>query len=145
MVNEVKVYITNEAVVNCQPQNCSPHCKNNRRIMLKSYKYFEDGREMVELGQNSTALLFATCSNKRTCNITSIENIQQYPNGYLYLQYSCVGKTRAGDNISYTIACAPSEDSDLWLPLSDLRRLWSDYADMQADLSLRWVYMQSCR
>ena len=58
-VNEVKVYITNEAVVNCQPQDCSPRCKNNRRIMLKSYKYFEDGREMVELGKKIARLRFS--------------------------------------------------------------------------------------
>ena len=53
--------------------------------------------------------------------------------------------------------CAPSEDSDLpslirvfadcmkkaWVlsyPLSTQRRPWSDWADAQADLSLRWVH-----
>ena len=57
--------------------------------------------------------------------------------------------------------CAPSEDSDqpghlpslirvfavrtkkAWVlsyPLSAQRRLWSDWADAQADLSLRWVH-----
>ena len=57
--------------------------------------------------------------------------------------------------------CAPSEDSDqpghplslirvfavrikkaliLSYPLSAQRRLWSDWADAQADLSLRWVH-----
>ena len=59
------------------------------------------------------------------------------------------------------IECAPSEDSDqpghppslirvfavrmkkAWVlryPLSAQRRLWSDWADAQADLSLRWVH-----
>ena len=59
------------------------------------------------------------------------------------------------------MACAPSEDSDqpghpprlirvfvvrlkeAWVlsyPLSAQRRLWSDWADAQADLSLRWAY-----
>ena len=59
------------------------------------------------------------------------------------------------------IACAPSEDSDqprhppslirvfavrmkeawfLIYPLSAQRRLWSDWADAQADLSLRWAH-----
>ena len=59
------------------------------------------------------------------------------------------------------IACAPSEDSDqlghppslirvfavrtrkpwvLRYPLSAQRRLWSDWADAQANLSLRWVH-----
>ena len=59
------------------------------------------------------------------------------------------------------MACAPSEDSDqpghppslirvlavrmnkpwvLSYPLSAQRRLWSDWADAQADLSLRWVH-----
>ena len=59
------------------------------------------------------------------------------------------------------MACAPSEDSDqpghppslirvfavrmkkalvLSYPLSAQRRLWSDWADAQADLSLRWAH-----
>ena len=59
------------------------------------------------------------------------------------------------------MACAPSEDSDqpgqppslirifavcmkkAWVlsyPMSAQRRLWSDWADAQADLSLRWVH-----
>ena len=48
--------------------------------------------------------------------------------------------------------CAPSEDSarvfavrmkKAWIlsyPLSTQQRLWSDWADTQADLSLRWVH-----
>ena len=60
------------------------------------------------------------------------------------------------------MACAPNEDSDqpghppslirvfavrMWkawvlsYPLSTQRRLWSDWADAQADLSLRWAHM----
>ena len=63
------------------------------------------------------------------------------------------------------MACAPSEDSDqtghppsliivfavrmkkAWVlsyPLSAQRRLWSDWADAQADLSLRWAHMPFC-
>ena len=63
------------------------------------------------------------------------------------------------------MACAPSEDSDqlgqstslirvfavrmkkAWVlsyPLSAQRRLWTDWADAQADLSLRWVNMPFC-
>ena len=63
------------------------------------------------------------------------------------------------------MACAPSEDSDqpghppslirvfavrmkkAWVlsyPLSAQRRLWSDWADAPADLSLRWVHMPFC-
>ena len=62
-------------------------------------------------------------------------------------------------------ACAPSEDSDqpghqpslirvfavcmkkAWIlsyPSSAQRRLWSDWADAQADLSLRWAHMLLC-
>ena len=62
-------------------------------------------------------------------------------------------------------ACAPSEDSDqpghppslIWVfamrmkkawvlsyPLSAQQRHWSDWADAQADLSLRWAHMQHC-
>ena len=61
--------------------------------------------------------------------------------------------------------CASSEDSDqpghppslirvfavrmkkAWVlsyPLSALRRLWSDWADLQADLSLRWAHRPFC-
>ena len=64
------------------------------------------------------------------------------------------------------MACAPSEDSDQpghppslirvfavrpidseGLKLSSCRqlRLWSDWADAQADLTLRWVHMPFCR
>ena len=63
------------------------------------------------------------------------------------------------------MTCAPSEDSDqprhppsltrvfavhmktAWVlsyPLSAQRRLWSDWADAQADLSLRWAHMPFC-
>ena len=63
------------------------------------------------------------------------------------------------------MACVPSEDSDqpghppslirvfavrmkkAWVlsyPLSAQWRLWSDWADAQADLSLRWEYMPFC-
>ena len=63
------------------------------------------------------------------------------------------------------IVCAPSEDSDqpghppslirvfatrvkkVWVlrcPVSAQRRLWSDWADAEADLSFRWVYMPIC-
>ena len=63
------------------------------------------------------------------------------------------------------IAFAPSEDSDqpghspslnrvfvvrmkkpwdLSYPMSVQRRLWSDWADAQADLSLRWAHMPFC-
>ena len=62
--------------------------------------------------------------------------------------------------------CAPSEDSDqpghppslirvfavrmkkargLSYPMSALRRFWSDWADAQADLSLRWAHSSFCR
>ena len=55
------------------------------------------------------------------------------------------------------MTCAPSEDSDqpfftvrmkkAWVlchPLSAQRRLWSDWADAQADLILRWAHMPFC-
>ena len=63
------------------------------------------------------------------------------------------------------MACAPSEDSyqhvhppslirifavhmkKAWVfsyPLSASQRLWSDWADAQADLSLRWAHMPFC-
>ena len=63
------------------------------------------------------------------------------------------------------MTCAPSEDSDqpghppslirvfavrmkkAWVlsyPMSAQRRLWSDWADTQADLSLRWAHMPFC-
>ena len=67
---------------------------------------------------------------------------------------------------TYKMACVPSEDSDQpvhppslirvfavrsvgsWgLKLSSCRqrKLWSDWADTQADLSLRWAHMPFCR
>ena len=68
-------------------------------------------------------------------------------------------------NKTNKMACAPSEDLDqpghppslirvftirmkkVWVlsyPLSAQRRLWSDRADAQADLSLRWAHMPLC-
>ena len=41
------------------------------------------------------------------------------------------------------MACVPSEDKKAWIlsyPLSAQQRLWSDWADAQADLSFRWVH-----
>ena len=67
---------------------------------------------------------------------------------------------------TYKMACAPSEHSDkpghppslirvfavrmkkVWVPrypLSAQRRLWSDWAEAQADLSLRWAHKPFCR
>ena len=87
------------------------------------------------------------------------------------LSPQCGGCNRAARNeISHLVtkpivACAPSEDSDqpghppslirvfavrmkkAWIvsyPLSAQRRLWSDWADAQADLSLRWAHMPLC-
>ena len=69
-------------------------------------------------------------------------------------------------SISYNILCAHNEDSDerapphmmirvyadclktLWIigyPNNALKRLFSDCANAQADLSLRWAYMNCCR
>ena len=69
-------------------------------------------------------------------------------------------------SLFYKIACAPSEDSDqpaylrsitrlfavclkthlfLGYPQGALRRLCSNCTDAQADLSLRWAHIQSCR
>ena len=61
-----------------------------------------------------------------------------------------------GHTISYRTAWAPSEDSDQSLmfirrhfgSLATHRvpcRLWSDFADADADFSLSWAHMQSCR
>ena len=43
--------------------------------------------------------------------------------------------------VSLTTHWAHSKDSD---PLSGQRRLWSDWADAQADLSLLWAHMPCC-
>ena len=72
----------------------------------------------------------------------------------------------SGHNIFYKIACAPIDDSGKPAHPCSLirvfarqslgsqgsqpssggqRRLLSDCADAQADLSLRWAHMQSCR
>ena len=74
--------------------------------------------------------------------------------------------TEPAHDKTYKMACAPSEDSDqpghppslirvfairmkkAWVrsyPLSGQRRLWSDWADAQADLSLRWAHTPFCR
>ena len=66
-----------------------------------------------------------------------------------------------GNSISYKIACTSSKDfastqsdQSFRCPPEDaldhklhsaMRRLWLDCADAQADLSLRWAHMQSCR
>ena len=82
--------------------------------------------------------------------------VDQWPifHGPLILPYIIVRQNQQND-------CAPSEDSDqpghpsslirvfavrlqkAWVfsyPLSAQRRLWSDWADAQADLSLRWAH-----
>ena len=73
----------------------------------------------------------------------------------------CDDKIEPPHDKTNKMACAPIEDSDqpghppslirvfdvrmkkAWVlsyPLSAWRRLWSDWADAQADLSLRWAY-----
>ena len=79
-----------------------------------------------------------------------------------YLKYNYIW---AASRQNQQNGCVPSEDSDqpghlpslirvfvvrmkkAWLlsyPLSTQRRLWSDWADAQADLSLRWAHMPFC-
>ena len=74
--------------------------------------------------------------------------------------------SRKWANKTNKMACAPSEDSDqhghppsmirvfavhikkAWVlsyPLSAQRRLWSDWVDAQADLSLHWEHRSFCR
>ena len=75
------------------------------------------------------------------------------------------GRKKPPHDKTNRMACAPSKDSDqpghlpslirvftvrmkkAWVlsyPLSAQRRLWSDWADAQADLSLRWAHMPFC-
>ena len=104
--------------------------------------------------------------------ISFVRAVKRLSNQYIQVEVS--NKTKPGHIISYKIACAPSEHSDLpvrMLILSSLccppvRRYfgyltthtvpcedWSDCteaqtdlcADVQADLSLRWEHMQPCR
>ena len=89
--------------------------------------------------------------------------------GQIKIDVLCLGKNRDVSSFTIWAAswqnqqneCAPSEDSDqpghppslirvftvrkkkAWVlsyPLSAQRRLWSDWADAQADLSLRWAH-----
>ena len=85
---------------------------------------------------------------------------------YIRAFFSNFAKWAGTQDFLYKTACAPSEDSDhtayprrlirvisvrlkkLWnlgYPQNAPRRLWSDCADAQTDLSLRWSHMQSCR
>ena len=80
--------------------------------------------------------------------------------------FTCCGPSSTfapGNSIYYKIACSPSQDSARPAhPRSVIRvfeghwigsyqskasqwRLWSACADAQADLSLRWAHIQSCR
>ena len=82
--------------------------------------------------------------------------------------YSSTNKNEPANDKTYKMACAPSEDSDqpghppslIWVfavlmkkawvwvlsyLLGTQRRLWSDWAEAQADLSLRWAHMPFCR
>ena len=97
----------------------------------------------------------------------SLEMFMSYSCCMLFV--TLFNKSTRGSKICYEpsrdktnkMACAPSEDSDqpghplslirvfavcmkkAWVfsyPLSAQRRLWSDWADAQADLSLRWAH-----
>ena len=94
--------------------------------------------------------------------MTCMRHLSQGPALYLLLCFYVPGKpNEPPHDKTNKMACAPSEDSDqpghspslirvfavrmkkAWVlsyPLSAQRRLWSDWADAQADLSLRWVH-----
>ena len=82
-----------------------------------------------------------------------------------WFRYRMYNKNELPHDKTNKKACAHSEDSDqsghppslirvfavhmkkAWVlsyPLSAQQRLWSDWADAQADLSLRWVHMPYC-
>ena len=84
----------------------------------------------------------------------------------LGILWSSTNKNETAHDKTYKMACAPSEDSDqpghppslirvlavlmkkawvLTYPLSAPRSLWSDWAEAQADLSLRWAHMPFCK
>ena len=65
-----------------------------------------------------------------------------------YWRHSTVSLTESPHDKTNKLTFAPSEDSDQpghppSCPLSAMRRL-SDWADAQADLSLRWVHRSFC-
>ena len=97
----------------------------------------------------------------RLCPVTC--DLKQNHTFWMYRKYptNLDSKKWAASWQNQQCGCAPSEDSDqpghsprlirvfaacmkkLWVPsypLSAQRRLWSDWADAQADLSLRWAH-----
>ena len=102
---------------------------------------------------------------------SSLENFSPYSRVYLKIKILIYFLVSSGKQIELhrdktnKMACAPSEDSDqpghlpslirvfavrlkkarsLSYPWSAQRRLWSDWTDAQADLSLRWAHMPFC-
>ena len=109
-----------------------------------------------------------SCASAKLSERESI--LSEKPEFYIISQMQKTQKTTKNNNIFWIWAtswqnqqnnCAPSEDSDqpghspslirvfavrmmkAWVlsyPLNAQRRLWSDWADAQADLSLRWAH-----
>ena len=101
--------------------------------------------------QASLSICAQSCQNLR-CFLTQSVDQMECSDDYVY---------EPPHDKTNKMVCAPSEDSDqpghppslirvftvrmkkawfLSYPLSAQRRLWSDWADAQADLSLRWAY-----
>ena len=105
---------------------------------------------------------FCLGKDEAVCKATTMVLFEEYSDIYSYVDPDTFEPPHDKTN---KLACAPNEDSDQpghphWLirvlavrmkkawiisyPLSAQRRLWSDWADAQADLSLRWAHMPFC-
>ena len=104
------------------------------------------------------------CTHTTFLNLTTVVEFERFSHvPYWYCQH--VEKVSSSNEPSHDktnkMACAPSKDSDqsghlptlirvfalrmkkpwaLSYPMSAQQRLWSDWADAHADLSLRWVH-----
>ena len=105
---------------------------------------------------------------KRQTKMMLVEKWRKLLGKICWFRYFCAQNVRhiwAASWQNQQSECAPSKDSSQpghppslirvfavrmkkpWIlsyPLSAQRRLWSDWADAQADLSLRWVHMSVC-
>ena len=129
-------------------------------ISLRSFYPLVPHRALSEDSDHTTWLIWVCWAHVPSCKFCCVSR-HNFSDSKHYIIRLIRLHEPAHDKTN-TMACAPSEDSDqpgyrpslirvftvrmkkawgLSYPLSAQRRLWSDWTDAQADLSLRWAHI----
>ena len=114
---------------------CISCSKSSLRAHVRRYVYFRFGSYSIK-----------SLYNREQNTWISILNLSKVWAGVQHFLQECMCED--SDQTAHPFGVCTVSMKTLWIlghPKSVLRRLWSDCADVQADLCFRWALMQFCR